>query len=441
MKLETTQDLESYLKHLEKFGMVFGLENIRAILSSIGNPHLTFKSIHIAGSNGKGSVAAIIQQILTDSGLKCGLYTSPHLQRFSERYKIDGKEISDTDLLKHANRVMEGIKREGIPEGFTYFDFTTAMAFDYFANQKVDFAVIETGLGGRLDSTNVLQPEVCVITPISLEHTQILGDTLKTIAMEKAGIIKGKTPVVIGKQRSREALWALLEKAQAENAPVFVFGRDFFVTIGKDSFDYHQGKRHLHHLQVSLLGEHQKENAGTAICALSVLKQSGATVQEDTIRESLKRVSWPGRGELFTRTVDPTTQLMLDGAHNPGGAEILSRTIRSLHYNQLHIMIGILGDKDIEAIAERLLSLARHVTVVTPHNERAPEAQTLARRIRPYLPPSASLNVASSIPEGFPLATSLLQSGDLLVVTGSLYTVGEARDLIEKDTQWRKTGP
>ena len=441
MKLETYQDLEAYLKHLEKFGMVFGLENIRAILSSIGNPHLGFKSIHIAGSNGKGSVAAMIQQVLTDAGFKCGLYTSPHLQRFSERFKVDGREITRSELLKHAQIVLRGIVREKIREGFTYFDFTTAIAFDYFADQKVDFAVIETGLGGRLDSTNVLQPEVCVITPISLEHTQVLGKTLEEIAGEKAGIIKERIPAVIGKQWSREALLTLLEKAREKNAPTFVYGRDFFVTIGKDTFDYHQGKWHFFGLQTSLVGEHQKENAGAAICTLLMLKQSGISINEDTIREGLNQVFWPGRGEIFVRTVDPTIRLMLDGAHNPGGAEILSRTIRSLHYNQLHIMIGILGDKDIEAIAERLLSLALHVTVVTPHNERAPEAQALARRIRPYLPPSASLNVASSIPEGFPLATSLLQSGNLLVVTGSLYTVGEARDLIEKDTQWRKTGP
>ncbi len=434
------ETLETYLKHLEKFGMVFGLDQIRAILASIGSPQNAFRSIHIAGSNGKGSTAAMIHRILTDAGFRCGLYTSPHLQRFSERFRIGDREITREELLKHAGHVMQGIETEGIREGFTYFDFTTALAFDFFADQQVDFAVIETGLGGRLDSTNVFEPILSIITPISLEHVQILGDTIEAIAGEKAGIIKPRIPVVIGHQNP-PALAVLLKRAREMKAPALVYGKDFHLDSHGQVFSFRRGPWRLDNLRVSLLGHHQQENATTALCAISVLKQRGHDIPDETIRRALAHVSWPGRGELFTRIDDPTIRLMLDGAHNPQGAEILSRTIRTLSYQHLHVMIGILGDKDVEAIAERLLSLADHVIAVTPHNERAPEVTTLAQRIRPYLRKGTMLEMADSIAGGLPLASRNLEPDDLLVVTGSLYTVGEARDLIEKDTQWQKRKP
>ena len=440
MYLKTFQSFESYLKNLEKFGMIFGLHNIQALLNSLGNPHESFKAVHIAGSNGKGSVAAMMQQVLTDSGLKCGLYTSPHLQRFSERFKIGGEEISQEDILKHANRLIQGINREQVPEGYTYFDFTTAMAFDYFAESGVDIAVIETGLGGRLDSTNILQPEIAVITPISLEHTQILGSTLAAIAAEKAGIMKENTPVILGKQ-SPPALSALLETAHALHAPAYVFGREYTLTIKGTTFDYHQGTFELKGMMTSLLGNHQKENAATAICALRTLEGLGISVSLEQLPESLKRVQWPGRGEIFENVSDPTIRLMLDGAHNPGGAVTLARTLKTLNFNRLHIVIGILADKDIEAIAQSLLSLANHVTAVTPHLDRAPEVHAFAERLRPYLAPKATLEIAGAITLGIPLAEKNLKSGDLLVITGSLYTVGEARDFIEKEPQWQKKHP
>jgi len=429
--------LNRYLKHLEKFGMIFGLDQIRAILASIGSPQNAFRSIHIAGSNGKGSTAAMIHRILSDAGFRCGLYTSPHLQRFSERFRIGEREITREELLKYASHVREGIETQGIPEGFTYFDFTTALAFDYFADQGVDFAVVETGLGGRLDSTNVLNPVVSIVTPVSLEHVQILGDTIESIAAEKAGIIKPGIPVVIGRQEPA-ALRVLLKKAHEVEAPVLAYGRDFTLRFHGRTFSFRKGPWHLDHLRVSLLGRHQQENAGTALGAISILKQWERNISDETIRHSLAHVSWPGRGELFVRVGDVSVRLMLDGAHNPQGADILARTLRTLSYHRLHVMIGILGDKDVEAIAERLLSLADHVVVVTPQNERAPRVDALTQRIQPYLRSEATLEMAGSIARGLPLASQNLKSGDLLVVTGSLYTVGEARDLIEKDVQWQK---
>ncbi len=435
MQLHTFHDLEDYLHHLEKYGMVFGLKNIRAILSTIGDPHHSFRSIHIAGSNGKGSVAAMIHQILVDLDYSCGLYTSPHLQRFSERFKINNREITEEELLKHAQHVLYGIKRRNIQEGFTYFDFTTAMAFDYFAQKGVEVAVIEAGLGGRLDSTNILKPEISVITPISLEHTQVLGNTLREIAAEKAGIIKPSIPVVIGKQVP-EALKVLLEKAAALNAPSYVFGRDFSISIHRDTFDYRQGTRVLPRLRTSLMGDHQKENAATAIATLYILKGLDPLQLERFLPESLLHVRWPGRGEIFKNTKDPTIRLMLDGAHNPGGAETLERALTTLKFNRLHIMVGILADKDVERIVDRLLSHANHVIAVTPRNERAPDISTFAKRIRPFLLPAARLDLAPSIEKAFPMATNSLGRGDLLLITGSLYTVGEARNLIEKDPTW-----
>jgi len=436
----TYRDLENFLKHLEKYGMVFGLENIRAILASIGNPQDSFRSVHIAGSNGKGSVAAMIQQVLIDAGLTCGLYTSPHLQRFTERFKINDGEITEENLLFYANRLNDSIQSNHIPEGFTYFDFTTAMAFDYFADQGVDFAVIETGLGGRLDSTNVLQPEVCVITPISLEHTQFLGDSLSAIAQEKAGIIKEKTPVIIGKQPP-EALAALLSAAEEKEAAAFVFGRDFALADAGTDFAYIQNGLRLRGLKTSLLGLHQRENAVTAIRTLLLLKQSGIPIHEDTIRKSLRHVFWPGRGELWKNRNDPAIHLMLDGAHNPEGAEILSRTIKTLPFNRLHLMIGILADKDMAAIASKLIPMAREVTAVAPGIDRAPDVRQFAEQLQPFLTSQAKIHIAGSISEGFPVATHPLSPGDLLVITGSLYTVGEARDIIERSSNWIKKMP
>ncbi len=437
MPFTNYEAFETYLKHLEKFGMVFGLQNIETLLASLGHPHQKFRSVHIAGSNGKGSVAAMMHQALTDSGLSCGLYTSPHLQRFSERFVINGEEITKEDLLFHANRLIDAIEKDGIPEGFTYFDFTTAMAFDYFAAKGVDVAVIETGLGGRLDSTNILVPEICVITPISLEHTQVLGNTLEEIAAEKAGIIKEGVPVILGKQ-SPAALAVLLEKAGQKKAPAYVFNRDYTLVIRGNTFDFEQGNVRFNALKTSLIGPHQKENAATAICALMILKDRGIPITTETIPQSLTRVFWPGRGEIFHHVADPTMRLMLDGAHNPGGAEILARTLETLEYNELHIMIGILADKDIEAIARRLLSMADHVIAVTPHNERAPDVEAFSQRIRPFLEEETLFETAESISEGMPLAVQKMRYGDLFVITGSLYTVGEARDLVEKDRQWQK---
>ncbi len=440
MRLETIRELDTYLKGLEKFGMVFGLDRIRELLACLENPQNAFTSVHIAGSNGKGSTAAMIQQALTESGVTCGLYTSPHLQRFSERYRCGEKEISDAELLRHANRLLERIERRQISKGFTYFDFTTAMAFDYFAEKRVDVAVIEAGLGGRLDSTNILKPILSVITPISLEHTQVLGETLGEIALEKAGIIKPQTPVVIGKQVP-EALEVLLEKAAERQAPCAVYGRDFTIFSHGDAFDFHQGSVSLPHLKTSLLGEHQKENAALALSALLTLENLGIPVKKDVLAESLGHVHWPGRGEIFCLKGDPSIRIMLDGAHNPGGAEILARTLQTLPFQRLHIMIGILADKDIEAIAERLLSLADHVIAVAPRIDRAPDVRSFADRIRVFLTPTAVFDVAGSIPDGIPGAVASLNSGDLLVITGSLYTVGEARDIIERNSAWRKMVP
>jgi len=436
-KIDSFQDMEAYLHTLEKFGMVFGLHHIKALLKGIGNPHQQFKSIHIAGSNGKGSVAAMIQQVLIGAGLTCGLYTSPHLQRFSERFRINGEEITEKKLLSHANRLVNGIERDHIPQGFTYFDFTTAMAFDYFAWEKVDIAVVETGLGGRLDSTNILTPEISVITPISLEHTQFLGSSLDAIAREKAGIIKEKSPVVIGRQVP-EALAVLLKTAEEKNASAYVFGRDFNLLSSGSNFDYSDNNLSFSGLKTSLFGLHQQENAATAIRALLLLKQSGIAIREDTIRESLQHVFWPGRCELWENRTDVSIRLMLDGAHNPAGAEILSRTIRALSFNRLHLMIGILADKDLAAIASRLLPMAQAVTAVVPRIDRAPDIRQFAQRLQPFLSRNVPLHIAGSIPDGFPLATQSLAPGDLFVITGSLYTVGEARGIIERSSNWKK---
>jgi dihydrofolate synthase / folylpolyglutamate synthase len=287
--------------NLERFGIKLGLANMTEFMSRIGDPHNDFKSVHVTGTNGKGSVCAFLASVLTDAGLKVGLYTSPHLVDFRERIKVDGAMISEADVVRIGNELrqtMESMAKEDGEKQLTFFEFTTGLAFRYFSETKVDIAVVEVGMGGRLDATNLVNPEVVGITRVGLEHTAYLGKTLRDIAREKAGIIKQGVPVV-SCERKHDVLSILQATCDRKNAELRLLGRDF--TFEKDTttmdgveFDY-IGERTIKKLIIPLMGEHQMENATMAVAIAEELLPMGYDIPEDCVRTGLVKVEWRGR--------------------------------------------------------------------------------------------------------------------------------------------------
>ncbi|MEW6265204.1 MAG: folylpolyglutamate synthase/dihydrofolate synthase family protein [Thermodesulfobacteriota bacterium] len=413
-----------YLLSLQKFGIKFGLSSTENLLAGLGRPQDGLAILHLAGTNGKGSVGAAVTSILRRAGYTVGFYTSPHLVTFRERMVIgrrDGLEmIGAADVV----RLVERIKSVSAPqEPPTFFEFVTAMAFLYFAERKVDLAVMETGMGGRLDATNVARPLVGVITNISIEHTDYLGPTLAHIAREKAGIIKpGLTVLTAERRASVRAIFE--EKAGEVGARLLALGRDFRVRSRPGGgFDYHGLAARLRHLSINLVGPHQHRNAALALAAVELLSGLGFPVAERDLRAGLSKVHWPGRAETFAQP-DGGPILMLDGAHNPDAARVLARTLDGLDYRDLHLILGIMADKDIAGIMAPLLSRARVLYLTRPAYFRAAPAETLARAAAGFSGPQS---LYETVPAAIEAARTSAGPGDLILVTGSLFTVGEAR--------------
>ncbi len=332
------QDLLTYLYNLRRRGIKVGLEHTRILLEKCGNPHRLFSAVHIAGTNGKGSTAAMTASILRQAGYRVGLYTSPHLVRFNERIRVNGIPISDDEIVEFVNRHRADF--EALES--TFFEATTALACWYFARRKVDMAVIETGLGGRLDSTNVLTPEVSVITSIDVDHTDLLGPDLKTIAFEKSGIIKENTPLVLAPQPP-EVEKVLLEQAAAKKARVYrVKKKDMGIFSIKDSGSRFAFKG-CNYVTV-LLGAHQVENAALAIQTVRVLDPE---VAGDFIAGGLVNVRWPGRLQRLHRT----KPIFYDVAHNAQGIGAAAGTLRNLYQNKPRGVIAVKADKELGRIA------------------------------------------------------------------------------------------
>lgn len=424
------QETIDYLYALQKQGVKLELANTAALMKLMGDPHRKFRSIHIAGTNGKGSTSAFIAAMLQTAGYRVGLYTSPHLVSFTERIRINGKNISEAKVVELAGRVREGYQgRETAPETSrlnpTFFEVTTAVAFAYFAEEGVDIAVIETGMGGRLDSTNVIAPLVSVITNIDLEHTEFLGGTLELIAAEKAGIIKQGVPVVTGAAQPA-VLRIIQQQADAAGSRLHVLGRDFAaeqIRPGRrQRFDYRGIIERYAGLTISLLGPYQVTNATLALAALECLRASGMVVSEQAVRAGLDQASWAGRLERVAERPD----LYLDGAHNPASARMLAAAIRELKrdYQKLILVIGVLGDKDVRGIIGEIVPLADSVVVTRPEYGRALDVAVLAAEIR-HLHPTAE--TAATVGIAIKKAREKAGPDDLVLVAGSLYVVGEAR--------------
>ena len=384
----------SWLNSLEGKPWNLSLDRITALLKKLGNPHTKIKTIHVAGTTGKGSACAMLASILRAAGYKTGLYTSPHLRVLNERIQIDGKMISNAELEK----LLKKIKKEYTNQ--THFEVLTAAALLYFAEQKVDIAVIETGLGGRLDATNVIIPLISVITTISLEHTAYLGETLEKIASEKVGIIKrGVTLVTMARGKALRIIKRIAKERKSRCVrPLAVRKRGGYFDIGKHK-----------NLFINLLGDFQVRNAALALAAIGNLP---LRVPERAIADGLASVEWPGRMEQHGK-------VLLDCAHNPEGISTLKKEVMKFPHERIIGVVGILNDKDRENMMKILSSFCDSFIFAEPHTERATPAEELNALT------SAPSVIVKDVNKAIRHAETLAGPDDIILVTGSIYLVGE----------------
>jgi len=426
----------NYLFGLQKYGIKFGLSNSHQLMGLMGNPHLRFRSIHVAGTNGKGSTASFLAAMLLAAGYRVGLYTSPHLVSFTERIRINNVPVTEDRVIDLAERVRT--RYAGLPsaEGGaltpTFFEVTTAMAFTCFAEERVDVAVVEAGMGGRLDSTNVITPMVSVITNIDVDHTEFLGDTIEKIAEEKAGIIKPGVPVVTGAVQP-EVIAVIERQAASACAPVYRFPKDFRAEpaagAGYQEFDYCGIASRFPGLRISLVGRHQVGNACLSLAAVECMSSRGISVPEADLRTGLANAVWEGRLEKVAERPD----IYLDGAHNPASARALADAVRDLkgNYRRLVLVIGVLMDKDYRGIVSRLAPLADRIVVTKPNYARALGVRSLAAETGVF---HRTVDSAETVAEAIGLARQGAAESDLILITGSLYTVGDARAVLRPGT-------
>lgn len=415
-------DSVEYLYSLgnEVKSLKFGLETITAVLDALGNPQNAFRSVHVAGTNGKGSTCAMIASALRASGRWTGLYTSPHLVQPTERIVIDGAPVSEDEFaaaFAQVHQCAEGLLAQGrISNHPTYFETVTAMGFLLFRDRRVDIAVVEVGLGGRLDATNVVLPELCVITPVDFDHEQFLGYSLQEIAGEKAGILKSGVPAVFSRQRP-EAAAALA--ARAANLGIDVVRTEEYevenLEIAANGCRFTARRKRELEVDCPLRGAHQAQNALTAAAALDRIG-----VRPEAIAAGLASVVWPGRLEQ----VCLSPEIILDGAHNPAGARALADYIKTF-YSGRHIVLvyGAMRDKSVQEITEILFPLATEIFLTAPSQSRAVRPEALLASAD-----HAAMRIAPTVQDAITAARKVAPGG-VVFVTGSLYLVGEARSL------------
>jgi len=406
----------------------YDLRRMDELLARLGNPHLKARSVHIAGTNGKGSVAAMVASALSVSGYTTGLYTSPHLSFLNERIKVDGGLISNEELVVLVERLrpeVEAVDRKATYGRMTTFEFLTALAFAHFEQKGVDFQVLEVGLGGRLDATNVINPEVCIITSIGLDHMDVLGDTLAEIAAEKAGIIKPGSVVVTSAQLD-EVAEVIEGTSESCGAQLIRVGSD--VTWRGLGFDFNQqrlrveGRLASYELSIPLLGHHQLENAATAVAALEVLAGKGFDISRECIIDGLGRVSWPGRLQILSHH----PLVVVDGAHNIDSARRLKQSIEQyFDFDRAILVIGASCDKDIVGIVSELFPLFDRVIVT---RSRHPRAMATVPLVAEFARHGVKAQVVEDVPSALSQALALAGDRDLLCVAGSLFVVGEAME-------------
>ena len=415
----TGEDVAARVHQYAWTGRKPGLERTRALLAALGNPENSLKFVHITGSNGKGSTAAMLASVLTAAGYRTGLFTSPHLYRFNERFQVNGAPIPDDALVCIAERVLTAA--DTLSEHPTEFELMTAIGFLRFAESGCDLAVVEVGMGGRLDSTNVIPaPEAAVITNIALEHTAILGSTLTAIATEKSGIVKRGCRAVLYRQ-SREAEDVVRRACAEEGVPLTVTDPTQLTLLRSDLDGQRFTYRGSAPLLLPLLGEYQLSNAMTVLDTVDALRARGWGISDEAVGRGLAAARWPGRLELVRRRPD----VIIDGGHNPQCAQALAASLRRLcGEKKLIFLIGVLADKDWQSMVGEVLPLAKYIVAVRPESERAKDENELAAWVRAQGVPAEAHAV---IGEALDAALALAGPEDTVCAYGSLYSVGELR--------------
>ena len=419
-----------YIYNLTKYGIKLGLKNISYLLFLLGNPHKKLNIIHIAGTNGKGSTAAIISSIIQSDGFKVGLYTSPHLVDFTERMKINFQSISERKICELLERIKPYIKEVAHTSGYnhpTFFEVITTMAFLYFFEEKVDFLVLEVGLGGRLDATNVCEPLISVITHIDYDHMDKLGNSIKEIAREKGGIIKSGGIVITSNQYD-EAHDEIKKITCEKNSLIFGINKEINYKIMKSDvkgniFNLKGIYNDYKNLYIPLLGKYQVDNAATAVTTIEALRIKGLNISKRAILEGLEKVNWEGRLEIIQ--YDPL--LILDGAHNPNGVKKVRQALEEVFsYHRLILVLAIFSDKDYKKMIRVISPIADLIITTKAKNPRATPPQIIAQEAAQYISQDRII-VTENIPQAIKCALSNSHKDDLICITGSLYTVGEAK--------------
>lgn len=420
----------NYINDKNKYGSRLGLDCISRLLELLGNPHLDMKYIHIAGTNGKGSTSSYIATTLKEAGYRVGIFTSPYLERFNERISINGEDIPDERLAEITERVKNSIDIM-LEEGYehpTTFEIVTTIGFVYFKEENVDFVVLEVGLGGRLDSTNVIRNSLLsIITTIDYDHMDVLGDTLGKIAYEKAGIIKDKG-LVLTYPQEEEALESIKEVAKNKDASLEICPMENVEIVNLDEFggvfNYEYNGEVYENLEISLIGKHQIYNATLALTALVILRDKGIVkISEEALRRGLKSTRWPGRMEVLRRK----PLFIIDGAHNMQGIRALSENLSRLKYNRLILGLGILKDKEVEPMVKALVTKADEVVITEANIYRKMDAEDLEKIVEKYNPHT---HIRKDLEEAVSKAYELADEEDIIIFAGSLYLIGDIRKIV-----------
>jgi dihydrofolate synthase/folylpolyglutamate synthase len=415
----------------------YGLESITLLLERLGHPERSFKSVIVAGTNGKGSVAAMIDSIARAAGHRCALFTSPHLVRIEERVQVNGEDISESDFARLASRVREAseelVAAGRLDAAPTFFEQVAAIALCYFQESAAELAILEVGLGGRLDATNAVDRIVSVITSIDLDHQSILGNTIEEIAGEKAAIVVSGARAVVGRQAHQPAIEVLMRRClETSVLPIFANAPARIETPiaskdrGRVTFDYESAHTTYSGIALGLLGRHQADNAAAAIETAELLNESGFSITRESIVEGLRDVRWPGRLEM----IEDHPSVLLDGAHNPAGARALRAYLDEFWSGAITLLFGAMGDKDIDRMAGELFDAARTVVLTRVRDSRAAGNARLGEAA---LNRARNVIFTETVKQALSWARSVSTRDGLVCVAGSLHLVGEVKRLMEEE--------